>query len=171
MKVNILSPLSFGGPYNWAKNLALMLNKEEIDSNHLYKLEDIIQAPLYQNANLIHTAIPLTYKLWRKPVVLTLHGEYSIEKNIWRYFYPLAIKKADVVTTPSHFLKERLNLDNAVVIPNAIFPNQFKQVKHEESDVINLVTVTNFGFKDKAESVLNLIEIYGQIKKNIDKKN
>lgn len=170
MKVNILSPVYRGGPYNWASDLVFMLNKKGIAAKWIHNLKNLLISSIYQDANVVHTAVPLTYKLWRKPIVLTVKGDYSIEKINWRLLYPLAIKKADIVTTPSHFLKQRLNLDDAVVIPNAIFPYRFKIVKHFEKEVINLVTVTNFGFKDKAEGVLNIVKILEKVKKTTDKK-
>ena len=169
MKINILTSVHKGGPYNWGRDLAYLLNKKGFIANHVHKLKEVLISPFYQDADIIHATLPLTYKLWRKSVVLTVKGDYSIEKRKWRLFYPIAIKKADVITTPSYFLKERLNLDDAVVIPNAIFPNQFKVVKHSEKDVINLVTVTKFAFKDKSEGVLNMIKILEKVQKSTNK--
>ena len=170
MKVNILSPVHRGGPYNWASDLVFMLNKKGIKAKWIHNLKNILISLFYQDADVIHTVVPLTYRLWVKPVVLTVKGDYTIEKRKWRLLYPLAIKKADIVTTPSHFLKQRLNLDDAVVIPNAIFPDRFKIVKHFEKEIINLVTVTNFGFRDKAEGVLNIVKILEKVKKSTDNK-
>ena len=169
MKINILTPVHKGGPYNWGRDLAYLLNKKGFVANHVHKLKEVLISPFYQNADIIHTTVPLTYKFWRKPVVLTVKGDYTIEKRKWRVLYPLAIKKADVITTPSHFLKEKLNLYDPIIIPNAIFPERFKVVKHSEKDVINLVTVTKFAFKDKSEGVLNMIKILEKIQKITDK--
>lgn len=171
MRINILTSVgNKGGPFKWAKGLVHLLRKRNINAYHIYLLKDLLTSPIYQDADIIHTTLPLAYRLWRKPVVLTIKGDYTIEDRTWRYLYPIAIKKADVITTPSFFLKKRLNLDNAVVIPNAIFPEQFKMVEHLEKDVINAVSVTNFGFRDKAESVLNMIEILKKVKIATDKK-
>lgn len=167
--VNILTGVRKGGPYNWGRDLAIMLNKRNIEAKHRHALKNLLFSPIYQDVDLIHTGLPLSYRLWRKPVVLTIKGDYSIEKRKWRHLYPIAIKKADIVTTPSQFLKQRLNLDDAVVIPNAIFPERFRPAKHSEKNVINLVTITKFYFKDKAEGVLNILNILSEVKKSTDK--
>jgi len=169
MKINILTPIRKGGPYNWGKCVTYLLNKKEFIAEHVHGLKQLLISPIYQNADMIHTTVPVTYRLWRKPTILTIHGEYPIEKNIWRHFYPIAIKKADVITTPSKFLKERLNLTDAIVIPNAIFPEKFYPIKHLDKHTINLLTITKFYFKDKGESVLNIIRILENIQKNTDK--
>ena len=170
MKINILTSVHKGGPYNWGRDLAYLLNKKGFIANHVHKLKEVLISPFYQDADIIHTTLPLTYKLWRKSVVLTVKGDYSIEERKWRLFYPIAIKKADVITAPSQFLKEKLTLDDAIVIPNAILPEQFKMVEHSDKDVINLVTVTKFGFRDKAEGVLNIVKILEKVQKSTNKK-
>jgi glycosyltransferase involved in cell wall biosynthesis len=124
--------------------------------------------PLYQDADLVHTSVPVTLRLWRKPLILTVHGEYPIERNIWRHFYPASIRMADAITTPSLFLKDRLGLDDALVIPNAIFPEKFKAVEHGDRAVANVVTVTKFAFRDKAESLIRLMGIMDNVRKSSD---
>lgn len=173
MKINVITPVNKGGPYNWGRSLAHMtnqLNDVNHEAYHTCELKKVMQAPFYQQSDIVHTAVPITYKLWKKPVVLTLHGEYPIEKNLWRHFFPISIKKADIITTPSFFLKERLGLDNAIVIPNAVFPGQFEAVGHNEKDTVNIVTLTKFSFQDKAEGVLDLIKIVESVSKCTDKK-
>ncbi len=71
----------------------------------------------------------------------------------------MAIKKADILTVPSIFLKERLGLDNSIVIPNAIFIKNFLQTKHSDKDMVNIVTITKFSFLDKACGVLNILDV------------
>lgn len=159
MKVNILTGVRKGGPYNWGRDLAAELNKHGVEAKHIHALKTSILSPFHQNADIIHTAVPLTFRLWTKPVVISVRGEYPSEKNIWRFFYPMAIRKANIVTTPSHFLKERLNLESAIVIPNAVFPEEFKPVEHSEKNTINLVTITNFYFKDKSKGILDILDI------------
>ena len=159
MKVSVLTPFRGGGPYNWGHSLAREINKRGLSAEHIHRLPELLASPFYQQADVVHTTVPLGYKLWKKPVVFTICGDYTCERNIWRFFTPMAIKRADVVTTRSHFLKERLNLRDAIVIPNAVLPKEFRQVKHSDKDTINLVTVTNFYFREKARGVLNILEI------------
>jgi glycosyltransferase involved in cell wall biosynthesis len=115
-------------------------------------------------------SIPIKYRLWKKPLVLSIHGEYPIEKSIWQIFRPGAIRRADIVTTPSHFIKERLNLQDAIVIPNAVSPEKFQPVDHTEKDVINLLTITNFYFEDKARGVLDILEILSRLPAEVNKR-
>lgn len=159
MKVNILTGVQNGGPSNWGRNLAAELNRHNIEAQHIRTLGKLVLTPIRQNADIVHTSLPLSFRLWKKPVIITVHGEYPSETNVWKYFYPAAIKKADIVTTASSFLKERLNLDKAIIIPNAIFPNEFRITEHADKAVINLVTVTNFFFLDKAKGVLEMLRV------------
>ena len=182
MKVNILTKHRVGGPKIWGRDLVAMLNESCIDASHICRLKNLLTSPFYQDADIVHTTVPICYKLWRTPVVLTLHGDYIAEGhvsgsdnisnmvyNILQRLYPLAVKKADVITTPSQYLKERLGLDEAVVIPNAIFPERFKSVEHAEKTAINLVTVTKFYFKDKADGIVDIIAILDRVQRNTDK--
>ena len=114
MKVNIITPVRPGGPYYVGKNLAEVLTSKGITARWTHGLAQVLLSPIWQTADLVYSSdVPVAYRLWRKPLVLTVHGEYTVEKNLWRRFYPRAIRKADIVTTPSYFLKERLNLQDA----------------------------------------------------------
>lgn len=169
MKVSVLTPRS-GGLLTLGKDLVTILNEKGISANHIHDLKNLLLSPFYQDADIIHATIPITYKLWKKPVVLTIQGEYTREKNIWKFFYPTAIRKANVVITSTRFLKGRLNLGNAVVIPNAVFPERFKLVKHLEKETLDIVTMTNFYFRGKADAILNIIKILEESQKTTDKK-
>ncbi len=171
MKVNVLTPIRKGGPYGWGRSLVDCVNATGRHSaRHLHEPARVLSAPARQDADLIHTALPLSVRLWKKPVVLTVHGDYTIENNLWKLLYPAAVRMADVVTTPSRFLKERLGLDGAEVIPNAIFPEQFPVRRRHDSGTINLVTVTKFYFEDKAQGVLDLLRIIELAGKSFDGK-
>jgi glycosyltransferase involved in cell wall biosynthesis len=166
MKVNIITPVHTGGPYNSGKNLAKILNNRGITTSWTHKLPEVLLSPFWQNADIVHSmGIPIGFRLWRKPLVLTMKGEYTIENNLWQPLYPGAIRHANVVTTPSFFLKERLNLKNALVIPNAVFLENFHIVTHSEKSVVNLLTTTNFSFKDKSCGILDILEILDSIPK------
>ena len=154
MTINILTPPRLGGPFYWARNLASTLNERGIKARHVYKLRELYLSPLYPNADIVHTTVPFPFKLWQKPIVLTLHGDYTIEPNIWQRFYPKTIAEAKVITVPSQYLKQRLGLERAVVIPNAVFPERFEPAQHEARDELNLVTVMNFYFPDKVQGLL-----------------
>lgn len=169
MKVNVLTP-RFGGPFINGRDLVSTLNKRGIVANHTHKLKDLLMSPLYQSTDIVHAmGIPITYRVWRNPVVLTILADHRMEKNIWKFLFPKAIKKADVLTTTSRFLKEVLDLHDAIVIPNAILPERYNLTKHGEKDTIKLVIVTAFYFPKKAKGILNLAEILAKAQRMTEK--
>lgn len=170
MKVNILTGVRKGGPYTWGRDLAAELDRHGMEAKHIHTLGALLCSPIYQDADIVHTSLPLSYRLWRKPVIITVKGEYPSEKRIWKFLYLTAIKKADIITTPSYFLKERLNLERAIVIPNAVFTEGFKQVEHSERETVNLVTVTKFFFEDKARGVLDILQVLDTVPERIAKR-
>ena len=163
MTISILTPPRLGGPFYWARNLASSLNERGIKARHVYKLRELYLSPLYPNADIVHTTVPFPFKLWGKPMVFTVHGDYTIEPNIWQRFVPKTITQAAVITIPSQYLKQKLELEKAVVIPNAVFPARFKLAQHEAGDELNLVTVANFYFPDKVKGLLKIIEVLNKI--------
>ena len=163
MKINILTPPRLGGPFYLAKDLVSSLNESGVKAEHLYQVRKLLLSPFYQNANIVHTLIPTPFKLWKKPVVLTILGDYTIEPNIWQRFYPKTIARANAITVPSQHLKQKLGLNEAVVIPNAVFPERFKPAQYEARDKLSLVTVMNFYFPDKVRGLLNIVEVLNRI--------
>lgn len=169
IKIDVLTPVRRGGPYYWGENLSNLLNKNNFLSRHVHNLNELMITPFYNNADLIHAAVPLTYRFWRKPVILTIKGDYTIEQKYAELLYPTAIKKADIVTTPSRFLKEKLDIEDAHIIPNAIFLDRFEPVRHSEKNIINVVTITAFSFKEKASGILDIVKILNTFQEHTDK--
>lgn len=163
MKVNLLTPIRKGGPYSWGKDLAYMLNKNGIVAKHVHSLPMLLKSCFYQDANIVHTTVPIPMKVWKRPLVLTVKGDYTIEQNMWQRFYPKTIARADAVTVPSHYLKQKLELENAQVIPNALFPDRFTVAKHDDKDQLNLVSVMSFYFPDKIAGIPKIIEVLSKI--------
>jgi glycosyltransferase involved in cell wall biosynthesis len=156
----VLTPVRVGGPYSWGGSLAACVSATgRFSASHFHRPSAVLASPLRQDADLVHTAIPLSVRLWRKPVVLTVHGDYSIENKLWKLMYPAAVRMADAVTVPSRFLKDRLGLDDAQIIPNAIFPERYSRAGGQRDGPLSLVTVTKFYFEDKARGVLDLLRI------------
>lgn len=159
MKVNLLTPIRKGGPHSWGEDLAYMLNQNGVPTEHINNLPTLLRSCLHQSADVVHTSVPIPFKLWKKPIVFTIHGDYAVEQNMWQRFYPKTIAQASAITTPSQYLKQRLGLEGATVIPNALFPERFKPVEHRERELLNLVTVTNFHFLDKAKALMNIVKV------------
>ena len=63
-------------------------------SEHKNKLWQLLLAPFYQNCDIVHSTIPIFFSFWRKPYVLTIKGDFTIEKKRYRWPYKKAIKKA-----------------------------------------------------------------------------
>ena len=163
MKINVLTPIRFGGPFKWGQDLVSLLNKDGIQAKHVHTLFNLSKSCLYQDADIVHTTVPFPFKLWKKPIVFTIHGDYIVEQNMWQRFYPKTIARADAVTVPSHYLKQRLELENARVIPNALFPDRFTVAKHDDKDQLNLVSVMSFYFPDKVAGIAKIIDMLSKI--------
>ncbi len=166
MRIKIVTPYRKGGPYNWGLALSSELNKKGLHSNCINKLFDLFFISFFvdKETDLVHASVPIFFKLWKKPLILTVHGNYKEEKMVYRLLWFLAIKNAELVTVPSQFLKNKLRLERAVVIPNAIDSGKFKKAKYSERKDINVVTTTKFHFKNKAYGVLELIDLLQSIK-------
>lgn len=162
MKVNILTA-RFGGPFKWGKDLVYMLNNARIEAKHIHTLFALSKSCLRQDVDIVHTTVPFPFKLWRKPMVLTIRGDYTIERSILNRFVPKTITQADVITIPSQYLKQKLDLGKAIVIPNAVVPEGFKLAQHGARDELNLITITNFYFPDKVKGLLSVIGILNKI--------
>lgn len=162
MRINILTA-RLGGPFQWGKGLTYTLNKRQIEARHIHTLFSLSRCLFYQNADIVHYTVPFPFKLWKRPMVFTIKGDYTIEPNIWQRFVPKTITQADVITVPSQYLRQKLGLGKAIVIPNAVFPERFKLAQHEARDKLNLVTVANFYFPDKVKGLLNIIEALNKV--------
>jgi len=163
MKANLLTPIRKGGPYSWGEDLTYMLNQNGVLAKHVHSLPMLLGSCFYQQGDIVHTAVPIPFKLWKRPIIFTIHGDYTIEQNMWQRFYPKTIAQASTITTPSQYLKQKLGLERAIVVPNALFLERFKQVEHREKEVLNLVTVTNFHFLDKAKGLINVAKVLQQV--------
>ena len=165
----IITPHIKGGPWQWGANLVNELNKTgEFSAKHIYAIKEKFLIPLDFKNRLIHTTNPLAFSFLMKPLILTVHGK--IHGNFWRFFYWLGIHRSSVVTTPSEFLKNSLNIKNAAVIPNAVDISNFNEVKPEERDFFNILTVTKFWFPSKARGLFELAQLIFNLAKDFDKR-
>ena len=148
-----------GGPLRWSRDLQAQINASgAFQASLVTNPAALLAGHIWPQADLIHAAVPATYRLWRRPFVLTVKGNYQIEKNIWKALYPRAISMADVVTVPSRYLVECIpELAQAVVIPNAVDLKQFTVSPAPQSDKLQILIVTNFWFPEKARGVEQLL--------------
>lgn len=148
-----------GGPLSWGRDLMrILLNQDDYYAHHAHDVLGIA-ALIIKKYHILHSTLPLNHLLKKGKNILTVHGNYKKENNFWSQYYDRAIKAASFVTVPSKFLKNELNLDNAVVIPNAVFVDNFNQIIPQKGEKIRLLTATNFHFPEKAKGVEDLINI------------
>ena len=165
----VITPHIKGGPWQWGVDLVFNLNEtKEFKAKHIFALKDKFLSPFELKQDLIHTTNPLAFSFLMKPMILTIHGK--IHGNFWKFFYWLGCRRASVVTTPSEFLKNSLNIKNAVVIPNAINISNFDEVKPEEHNHFNILTVTKFWFPDKTRGLFELAQLIFNLAKDFDKR-
>ena len=158
MQVDILTSY-FGGPYQWGCDLATALRNNGYSVNHINAFSKRFVGMFAQNADIVHTTIPFPIKMWKKPMVVTVQGDYTEEKNILQRYYPKVVEKADALTTSSRYIKDKLLLDRAVIIPNAVFPERFKVAEHGTRKTLNLATIMNFYIKGKVKGLVDMIGI------------
>jgi glycosyltransferase involved in cell wall biosynthesis len=183
MKIDIITPIRYCGPQKWGNDLEKALKNSGIEARNIHDFFGIIKRFFYTEADIIISTLPIFFSLHKKPIILTIHGNYNKE-NFWRYLYPLAIKKAKKITVPSEFLKNELKLNDSLVIPNGIFPKDYTDIilyrkdrlnnklknKIVNDHIIKIVTVTSFQFWNKAKGVLELLKILKHVKEKRDKK-
>lgn len=165
LKIDILTPIRYGGPQKWGDDLVRALKYEGLEARNIHSFFEIIKRIFYTNADIIHSTLPLFFTFHKKPVILTIHGNYKIENKIWKNLYKIAIKKAKKITVPSEFLKKEIDLQKVDIIPNGIFFDEFKEIRYKTTGNINLLTITKFYFEDKAKAILNIMDILEDIKK------
>lgn len=164
----VVTPHIKGGPWRWGADLALKLNETEIlKAKHVFSIKDKILIP-FNFDKIIHTTNPLVFSFWPKPMILTIHGK--IHGIFWKLFYWLAIHRASAVTVPSKFLKNALNLDKALVIPNSINIKEFPEVNLINRNFFNILTVTKFWFPGKAKGIFELAQIVFNLSKDFNKR-
>jgi glycosyltransferase involved in cell wall biosynthesis len=153
-----------GGPYQWGRDLMAELPRWGIEASHVASYAGYVASLMKTDADLIHTTIPIPFKLWRRPILLTVQGDYPREHNFLQKYYPAMVAKADAVTTSSQYVKDRIPLPaTTTVIPNPIFPERFKPTEHGTRERLNLATVMNLYFKDK---VRGLVDLFNALEKS-----
>lgn len=166
--VDLLLPRRAGGVAKWGEDLAKALNGKNFLIRIFRGEKEVLKYIFFEKkGDIIHSTVPLPFKPPKLPLVLTIHGLFFKEKNIWSRMYPFTIKKADIVTVPSFWLKKKLSLKNSVVVPNGIFLEQFKKRKKSnlkaEKEIVFL-TITNFNFYEKCKGILFIYKALKELK-------
>lgn len=151
-----------GGPFVWAKNLAKELEKRGYEVTLASGRKEYLKQQ-FKYYDIVHTCVPLP-NLFCKKYVLTIHGNYKEEKHLSRFLFPVAIWRANHVTIPSVFLKNKLGIQKARIISNGInLPEMKKNDYTLKSENPKLGILTNFNFRKKVDGILRLSEIIKNI--------
>ena len=195
------SKKNVGGPIIWKDGLIDSLSKErsikikELRVLDFPNLRDIIKGiKLIKKSDLIHTytesptilLLFLFCKIYRKPIIYTLHGDYFTQKKsksgykklflIFVNDYCLIISSK--ITVPSKYLlnrickKRKFICNKIVVIPNGINLSAIRDIKPYSRKELGLIgstvlilEITSFNYFDKAKGVIPLIEAFKQFNK------
>jgi len=149
-----------GGPYQWGQDLLVELPRWGIEARHVASYARYTTSLLRTDADLVHTTVPIPMKLWHRPTLLTVQGDYTEERSLLQKYYPTMVADADAVTTSSEYVKRKIPLPtDTTVIPNPIFPDRFKPTEHGTRERLNLVTVMNLYFKNKVQGLVDLFNV------------
>jgi glycosyltransferase involved in cell wall biosynthesis len=166
VRVNIVTPVRPGGPYYVGRQLSKALNQRGIHAVWTHSLLGTLTSPLVPKVDLTHClGVPMftRFKPWKGPLIFSVRGYYHLEPTIWRFFVPRTIREADAITLPTQRLKESLQLDRGIVIPNAVDPEEFNPVTHGNKRTINLVTVTELSFPQKAKGIIDIAKTLSEV--------
>lgn len=159
MRVSIFTSY-FGGPYQWGCDLVSELRANGVDAQHVSTLYRRVLGLINVNTDVVHTTIPFPIKMWRKPILLTVQGDFTNESNILQKYYPKIIRQANAITTSSNYLKISIPLpDKTMLIPNAVFPERFKIAKHGTRKRLNFATIMNFYIKGKVSGLIDMFDV------------
>lgn len=156
-----------GGPFKQHIIIAEELRKKGFQVEHRSDFWGWIKAHfIYGKNKYIITNVPLIFRFSKNNFILNIHGNYKKERSLLKnplgYLYGLNKLWSKNIVIPSNYLKEKLNLNNAIVISNAL-PEEIIELGAKTRRIINdktvnLIMVTMFGFREKAEGVLNVIK-------------
>jgi len=153
---------SSGGPRVWAENLAREMEKRGWKTEVKYGRINFF-ASHFRKCDIVHSTQPLIFSRAKK-FILTIKGNYLKEEGHLLRLFPLAIKSATIVTTPSEYMKKVLDIDKAIVISNGIYlPVEFKTNYGFIEKNSTFGILTNFNFEPKAQGVLELSKILSKI--------
>ncbi|MFA7208803.1 MAG: glycosyltransferase family 4 protein [Parcubacteria group bacterium] len=157
-KTVLIVTFSQGGPFVWAQNLAKHLQKNGYAVTVIWGRKAYFKQ-MFRRYDIVHSCVPVPNLLCKK-YILTIHGNFKAEKHLGRFFFPLIIKQADFVTTPSNFLKKTLGIKKAIVIPNGVdIPETPKAIHDLDPKNPKLGILTNFNFPKKADGTVRLARI------------
>lgn len=172
-KVYLISPRS-GGAKNQHLLIAEELRKMGYKVQQYSSLWGWIRSHfIYGKNKYIITNLALILRLSKKGLILNLHGNYRIERNIFKnplgYLFDINRLWSEHIVVPIQYLKDKLKIKEAIVIENAISNDIIRGRPRrgiKEKDEIIIVMVTMFSFWEKSIGALRVIESLARLRTN-----
>lgn len=166
--VYFLSPRS-GGPYKQHALLAQTLGQHGYVAYHCSGVWDWL-ALHFNQKDIIVSGVPFLWVPNTNNFFLNIRGDYRREYS-WRnplsLLYAHTILYSRTVIVPSEFLKQKLDLQEALVIPNGIKSSANVTHQPKDSKVIRIGTSMSFDFLQKANGILTVIHALQKISEKV----
>lgn len=163
-----------GGPYKQHKIIAEELGRIGFKIEHRSDFSGWIKAHfIYGKNKYIITNVPLLIRFSKRNFIFNIKGNYKKERQLFKnplgYLYGINKIWSEKIVLPSNYLKDILNIKNAVIIKNAVSEELIKageQIRktNRDNNSVNLIMVTMFGFREKAEGALKVIQCLSKVK-------
>lgn len=162
--VYLVSPRR-GGPYKQLQLIAFSLRQLGYKAYHRSSLIDWVKLH-FNRRHWVISVIPFFFMLNKERLILNIRGNYRHEKRLTNplsLLYGYNLKIANQVVLPSQYLQRELELPQAKIIPNCTAIKYQAGLKKDPGRPVQLVTITNFDFRPKAQGVCSLINIVNQL--------
>lgn len=172
-KIYLISPKS-GGAKNQHLLIAEELRKMGYKVQQYSSLWGWIRSHfIYGKNKYIITNLALLFRLSKKGLILNLHGNYRIERNIFKnplgYLFDINRLWSEHIVVPIQYLKDELKIKEAIVIENAISNDIIRDRPRrgiKDKDEIIIAMVTMFSFWEKSIGALRVIESLARLRTN-----
>jgi glycosyltransferase involved in cell wall biosynthesis len=153
LSVLLALPFRPGGARSWGLGLRDALAPEA--RVRLVARPGDLPRLLAPRCDIVHTALPFV-RSWRRPVVATVHGDFRRESRLYRRGYESLLRRADALTVPSVFLRDRLGVD-AQVVPNGV-ADQGLRWRVREGPGLRVLVASKFAFAEKTRGTVEAVE-------------
>jgi len=116
--------------------------------------------------DLVHTVLPFVRT--SKPLLATVHGDFEAESPLYRRGYRSLLRRADAVTVPSTFLRDRLRERGLADLARGgiqVIPNGCADATHRWTPRVDagagglrLLVASKFAFPDKTRGTVELVQ-------------
>jgi len=159
--VSIYTPFRKGGPWFAGEQLATALQETgRWRADHYHSLPALAASLVWPAGNVTISVNPIQFHRPGQHLLLWIHGNLAQElQNPLSRLYARSIRIADQIVVPSQYLKRVLQLEQAIVIPNAVpIPSRPASIRTRPHE-FRILTVTKFLFPEKSQGVFTLTKI------------